>query len=221
MNQKPPDGQQPMTVRCLQPTQSAGGLLFDEASHTYTLAGRRVPSVTQVLADLIPGWQASEWYLDRGKAVHACAAMIAQGVPFEHDPIISGQVAACRRFVREVCPVFHAVERRVCSRRYQYAGTMDALMLLKGTRGGVVLDWKASIAKSLQYQLAAYAAAYTEETAVVIRWGVGVMLRDDGTYRMTEIYDLRRYAQTWLAFLTVYGARRECGQDEGEAGGMQ
>ena len=45
MNQKPPDGQQPMTDRCLQPTQSAGGLLFDEASHTYTLDGRKVPSV--------------------------------------------------------------------------------------------------------------------------------------------------------------------------------
>ena len=47
MKQKPPDGQQPMTDRCLQPTQSAGGLLFDEASHTYTLAGRKVPNVTQ------------------------------------------------------------------------------------------------------------------------------------------------------------------------------
>ena len=220
MNQKPPDGQQLRTNMDTSHT-SAGGLLFDEASHTYTLAGRRVPSVTQVLADLIPGWQASEWYLDRGKAVHACAAMIAQGVPFEHDPIISGQVAACRRFVREVCPVFHAVERRVCSRRYQYAGTMDALMLLKGTRGGVVLDWKASIAKSLPYQLAAYATAYTEETAVSIRWGAGVMLKDDGTYRMTEIYDLRRYAQKWLGLLAAYGVRRECGQEAGEAGGVQ
>ena len=220
MKQKPPDGQQLRTNMDTSHT-SAGGLLFDEASHTYTLAGRRVPSVTQVLADLIPGWQASEWYLDRGKAVHACAAMIAQGVPFEHDPIISGQVAACRRFVREVCPVFHAVERRVCSRRYQYAGTMDALIAIKGTRGPVVLDWKASIAKSLPCQLAAYAAAYTEETGVKVRYGVGVELRPDGTYRMTTVYDLRLVSQKWLAFLTVYGARRECGQEAGEAGGMQ
>lgn len=191
------------------------GLTFDEASHAYTLAGRKVPSVTQVLADLIPGWQASEWYLDRGKAVHACAAMIIQGVPFEHDPIISGQVAACKRFVAEVRPTVHAVERRVYSARYQYAGTLDALIAIKRQKGLVVLDWKASIAKSLPYQLAAYAAAYTEETGVKVKHGMGVVLKDDGTYRMTEIFDLRRYAQKWLGLLAAYGVRRECGQKAG------
>jgi hypothetical protein len=196
-------------------------LEFDALAHRYTLNGRAVPSVTQVLADLIPGWMASEWYLDRGTAVHACAAMVATGIDFHNDPQINGQVSACRKFFAEVNPMVHAVELRLASERYQYAGTMDMICSVKQPRGIVVIDWKASMTKSLPYQLAAYALAYTEETALKVTFGAGVILKDDGTYRMTEIYDLRRYAQKWLALLTAYGVRRECGQEAGEVGGMQ
>ena len=71
---------------------------FNEAAHQYTLNGHDVPSVTQVLGDVLPGWRADDWYLERGRAVHACAAMIARGEEFDHDSVIAGQVAACRRF---------------------------------------------------------------------------------------------------------------------------
>ena len=69
---------------------------YDDATHTYAIDGRPVPSVTDVLRDLLPCWQASEWHLQRGRAVHACCAMIARGVDFTHDPQISGQVSAAR-----------------------------------------------------------------------------------------------------------------------------
>ena len=44
---------------------------FDADRHEYRIAGRVVPSVTHVLGDLIPGWRASDWHLQRGRAVHA------------------------------------------------------------------------------------------------------------------------------------------------------
>ena len=183
---------------------------FDESTHTYRIDGRKVPSVTQVLGDLIPGWKASEWYLNRGQAVHACAAMIARGIEFEHDPQIDGQVRACRKFFAEVKPVVHNVETAMYSEKYQYAGTYDLFGELDGRL--IVFDWKASISPALPYQLAAYALESN-----VVNYGCGVVLKETGEYSMTEIYDLRRYKQGWLSLLGAYNIRRKCGiKEEGK-----
>jgi len=185
-------------------------LEFDAIDHTYHLDGSPVPSVTQVLGDIIPGWHAEEWYLQRGTAVHACAALVAQGQPFLHDPQIDGQVAAVRRFFREVQPEVIACEERVYSARHRYAGTLDLIAKIAGTL--TLIDWKASISKSVPYQLAAYALAYSEPVKQGrIRRGVAVQLKADGTYRMSETYDLRRYEAGFLAMLGAHNIRRECG----------
>lgn len=176
---------------------------FDEASHTYHIGKRSVPSVTKVLGDLIPGWMAAEWYLERGRAVHACAAMVARGEEFDHDPQIDGQVAAVRKFFAEVNPVVIDVEKQMFSSLYQFAGTLD-LSCRIGPRT-LVIDWKASLSKSLPYQLAAYGILAN------LNYGAGVHIRDDGTYAMTEVYDLRRYKQGFLSLLGAYNVRRECG----------
>jgi len=182
---------------------------FDESTHTYRIDGRKVPSVTQVLGDLIPGWKASEWYLNRGQAVHACAAMIAQGIEFEHDPVIDGQVRACRKFFAEVKPTVYKVESPVYSELYNYAGRYDMLADIGGKMA--IVDWKASLSPALPYQLAAYGL---EGCA---NYGCGVVLKDTGEYSMTEIYDLRRYKQGWLSLLGAYNIRRKCGiKEEGK-----
>lgn len=182
---------------------------FDADTHTYMIDGRPVPSVTQVLSDLIPGWKASEWYLNRGTAVHACAAMIASGIDFDYDPIIEGQVKACKRFFAEVKPVVLDVERKLFSLKYGFAGTYD---LRCGLNGSVTMvDFKASFSKSLPYQLSAYAILHDEIPGYsLIKSGVGVQLNDDGTYQMSQVYDLRRYKQGFLALLSAYNIRREC-----------
>jgi hypothetical protein len=98
---------------------------FDEATHTYRIDGEPVPSVTQVLGDVLPGYQASEWHMQRGTAMHACAAMVAQGVAFDHDPQLDGRVAALRAFFRDIPLKVAAVEQRLYSPGYRYAGTCD------------------------------------------------------------------------------------------------
>ena len=67
----------------------------------------------------------------------------------------------------------------------------------------------------MPYQLAAYSTAYGKPE---IRWGYGVEIREDGTYRMTERYDLRRYSAEWLALLAAYNVRRKCGIKETNEG---
>ena len=178
---------------------------FDQATHTYTINGRKVPSVTQVLNDLLPCWKASEWYLQRGTAVHACAALIATGQDFEHDPAIDGQVWALRKFFAEVKPVVLSVEKQVYSERYQYAGTLDLLAEINGKR--VVVDFKASESAALPYQLAAYSIAEMTDP----QKGCGVIIKEDGSYSMTKVFNLRPYQRGFLALLGAYNIRRNAG----------
>jgi hypothetical protein len=185
-------------------------LTFDEPTHAYEIDGEPVPSVTQVLNAVMPGWQAGEWYLQRGQAVHACAAMIARRQKFDHDSAITGQVTACYRFFRELNPTVIAVERRVASARYGYAGTLDLLCELQGRL--CVLDYKASISEATPYQVAAYSLAYGETCDVTPpRWGCAVELLESGYYRMSKgttgqgpFWDLRQYTGAWLAMLAEY-----------------
>ena len=180
---------------------------FDPTSHTYSINKRPVPSVTQVMADVIPGWRASDWYLQRGRAVHACAAMIAQGLEFEHDERILGQVKACRRFFADTCQHFNIeCEVQVFSRRYQYAGTLD--LFVKLHERWTVIDYKATLTDAVPIQLAAYSLAYQETFRTGITHGLGVQLNEDGTYNCTEAYPLKRYQAEWLALLTTYNVRR-------------
>lgn len=178
---------------------------FDEARHEYRIDGRLVPNVTKVLSDLLPGFRASDWHLQRGRAVHACAAMVGRGIAFEHDPRISGQVEAVRRFYREVKPEIVEVEWPVYSERYQYAGTVDLVAILK--KYPLVVDYKARLTPSTLFQCAAYALAYPHP----IRHGVGVELHEDGTYTMSDVWELKRAQQEWLALLAAYRIRERLG----------
>lgn len=188
---------------------------FDPKTHSYSIDGRPVPGVTSVLRDLLPGWTASDWHLQRGRAVHACVAMIARGQTFIHDPQIEGQVQAAERFFRETRPQVLKVEYPVYSRQYQYAGTLDLVALLAGHTRRVLIDFKASLTETVPYQCAGYGVALREQDpALGVSYGIGVELRADGTYRMSDTYTLKHYGPRWLALLTAYKIRRECGVKE-------
>jgi hypothetical protein len=182
---------------------------FDADAHKYAINGREVPSVTTVLRAVIPQWQASEWHMQRGTAVHACAALIARGVEFEHDPQIGGQVAACRLFFEEVRPQVIHVEKQVYSPLYGFAGTLD--LDVKMNFAGYLIDWKSTLSACVQWQLGAYAIALKETTGEIVRQGFGVELRDDGKYQIGESYDLTRAGREFLAILGTYNAMKREG----------
>lgn len=182
---------------------------FDPESHTYRIDGRPVPSVTEVLADVIPGWQAGEWYLQRGRAVHACAALVAQGEEFDHDPRIEGQVSAVRKFLRDTGYFPELIERPVFSRMYRYGGTLD--LVVRESSRLLIIDYKATLTEAVPIQMAAYIHALWETCRVKVRYGLGVQLGEDGQYKCSEIQDLRRHKSEWLALLTAFNVRRRLG----------
>ena len=184
---------------------------FDPSTHTYCIDNRKVPGVTQVLRDVLPGWSASEWHMNRGTVVHACAVAIARNQDFDYDPAVDGQVIAIKRFFREVKPKVLSVESPVYSLLYLYGGMLDLRCEIKGKE--MVLDWKATLSREVEWQLAGYAIPTN------LNYGVGVEIHDDGTYRMGEVYDLKRAKNEWLAILTTYRIRRKCKikEDENES----
>ena len=182
-------------------------LAFDAATHTYRWGQQIIPSVTQILADLIPyPVSVAQWYLDRGRAVHACAALLAQGKTFKHDPAIDGQVAALNRFYREVRPEIIAVEQMHIHPARIYAGTCD-LWTRIGTRLCIV-DFKASSdIERTTLQMGGY-SAFPRAPA----HGVEVEVRDDGTYSMSPIINLRGGPRaSFLAMASVWHVRERMG----------
>jgi hypothetical protein len=186
---------------------------FDEARHEYLVNGQKYPNVTSIISEIVGhGWQASRWYLDRGRAVHACAAFIVLGKPFKNDPRIDGHVAALRKFISDAKPTFDygCEEMRVVSLRYRFAGTID--LICKIGNNNCILDWKNSIDKiRLPLQLGGYSQAYLETTGNEFNAGYGVELHENGTYAMSEKINLKISRLEFLALRTAYRIKERCG----------
>lgn len=192
-------------------SKSSGDFTFDEDTHEYRVDGRIVPSVTQVLADLLPQWKAGEWYLQRGRAIHRGCALICKSRRFRNDPRIDGPLEACRKFLEQTKGTIVAVEKPMFSPTYLFAGTLDLSMSAKFSVNHIVpkndlqiiIDWKRQITLATVYQLAFYGIL------AGIGLGVAVELRDDGAFKMGEVHDLRPFKQAALGMLTVYNLRKK------------
>jgi len=175
----------------------------------YSLHGRPIASVTEIIAEILGvEFRAEQYFLDRGTAVHASAALIAKGVDFDFDPQIAGQVAACRKFFEVYQPEVLEVETPKIHQLYQYAGTIDLIVKLNNRK--VIIDWKASIPKTINIQLGGYGELHS------INRGMPVMLGADGTFKAGEIVDLRIPRREFLACRSVYGIREKLGLLERE-----
>ena len=179
-------------------------LQFDEATHTYRYAGAILPSVTQILKAVLPVsyFGATDWHMERGHAVHACAALECQGIQYEHDPQIDGQVQAIRSWLAARKPRIIAVERRVMhTGAFPYAGTLDLLCGL--TKGVALIDWKGSASPWDQWQLGGYADALACE-GIEVKHGLVIQLNENGTYKEGGWINLRRARNEWRSILNVY-----------------
>jgi hypothetical protein len=185
---------------------------FDPVKHIYRIDGRIVPGVTAIIDRVLgrPIMRATDWHMQRGAAVHACAAMIARGIEFENDPQIDGQVAAVRKFFADFKPVPRIIETPAYSVAYQYGGTID---LITDTEMGLTLvDYKATISVIRgEIQLGGYALLHPD-----VKAGLLVQPNEDGTYKVRPVpsRELRLAKQDFLSIRGSYGILQRLGETE-------
>lgn len=113
---------------------SAFELCFNEERHEYSVNGRIIPSVTQIISAV--GLYEFDYVsretlaiaAERGRIVHTCVEWYEKGELDESsiDPELTGYFEAyldCRMVNSFPAPV--AIEERVYSEQYGYAGTLD------------------------------------------------------------------------------------------------
>lgn len=183
---------------------------FNEEKHIYSIKEHIIPSVTQIISEIIGyPFYASEWHMNRGRVVHKCAELIAHGKTFTWDEQVDGYVKAIFRFFDEVKPKVKFVEKIVYSKVYDFAGTIDLVAQIGNWN--FILDYKNSFSKDqLGLQLAAYTIALWETEKIRVVWNAGVELSNTGNYKLHRINENYpgKYEKEFLALRTVYGIKQ-------------
>lgn len=178
-------------------------LEFDPATHEYRVAGRLLPSVTQILksAGLIPesGWS-SVRAMSRGTLVHTACHYDDEGDLDEATltESLRGYVEAWRKFKREVKLLeIVAIEERVWHPTYLFAGTLDRRVRINGRLG--IIDIKTGQRQPWHsLQLGGYSLTQKE-----LHRRYAVRLASDGNYRLDE-YNDPNDTTAFLAALSVH-----------------
>lgn len=176
-------------------------LEFDAATHTYTLLGGVVPSVTQILKPLVDfaGIPAAvlEAKRDLGSRVHFACQLLDEDDLEESsvEPDVEPYLDAWRKFKAETGAVVLANEQRVCEPMLMYAGTLDRVLLIRGAKWLTDLKTSFTVPMAAGPQTAGYLRALGDNT--VIR-RAALRLRADGTYR----FDPLTGSDDWPCFLS-------------------
>lgn len=185
-------------------------LHFDAETHTYTLDGRRLPSVTEVLAPLIDYSRVPQDVLEAarvfGSHVHkACDLFNRDELDFDSlDPALVPYVSAWKQFLEDTGAVVIASETPVFHDQLGYAGTPD-VVLAWGNRI-VIPDLKSTavVPPTVGPQTAAYAKAYQRMHGGREPERRCIQLNADGTYRVHA----KREASDWSYFLSALNCYR-------------
>lgn len=187
------------------------GLVLDEPTHTYTLDGKVVPSVTQVLRILdrkhlnaIPR-EALEAKRLLGQVVHKCCELDDLGDinDLTVDAAAIPYLEAWRRFKRVTGFVVESTEQLVYHCSYNYAGTLDVTGWFDRMGGKkALIDRKTSdiIMPSYGPQTSMYHSALADPT---IEERYIVQLKPDGKYELIPCNDARDQ-MVWVSALICW-----------------
>lgn len=173
---------------------------FQEEGHVYTVDGKVVPSVTQVLEPLydwsgIPR-RVLEVAAERGKAVHKACELHALGTLDESslDEEVAAYLNGYKKFLADTGFKPERVEEVIYSAEGGYAGTSDLTGRLR--RKNLLVDIKSGVMSPVTgAQTSAYAKAITDAHGDKFAGRYGLYLRPND-YRFV-LYD---DPTDWLVF---------------------
>jgi len=177
--------------------------------HLYTVDGKPVPGVTQVISDIMGELPyGNEWYMERGNQAHRLYKMLADGVDlidYDYDPRLLPYIHGWQAWNADMNPEFIATETQVASTIHNYAGTLDAIL-----SGGVLIDYKTSASPERdRLQLGAYAFARNGLYGGSIKRAYIVEIPGNG-YKCGHVYsgaELRRASTDFLTLRRAYAIK--------------
>ena len=185
------------------------GLVFDEVLHKYFVDGKELPSVTTIIRRVLGDkGHGTQWHMDRGSAAHELYALMGAGEDlglYEYDQRLTGNVAAWLDWHSRERVEVEAVERQMCHISAGYAGTVDAVVMIRGKRW--IIDYKASASARDELQLAAYKEMWESNyPGAKIHGAVSLEITADG-WKYGAKYErvgLLTARAKWNAVLSVY-----------------
>jgi hypothetical protein len=180
-------------------TATADALVFDPIEHSYTLARRRLPYITQILSlygimyvdPNIPA-HVLEFARDRGSAVHLGIRFANEGrldatsVAPQIEPYLWAWEGFCAAHAGNFVP--QVVEQPMFHPELGFAGTPDAIGLWHGVGAVVEVKTCATMPPGAAVQTAAQRLLANANGHRVIH-RLGVQLKPDGTFRLHEYRD--------------------------------
>lgn len=188
-------------------------LHFDEKSHTYTLDGRVVPSVTQIIAPLYEGAfdlinaERLERKRNLGRALHYATELDDVGNLDEStlSEALRPYLSAWRTFRDDHKVQVIAAEQPLAHSAFFFAGTIDRMLLIDGSIWKIDLKTTAELHRAVGVQLAGYSfLGGAAEHHGALR------LLPDGTYRLHPFdRDLPDDRRCFLGLLALNNWRKK------------
>jgi hypothetical protein len=181
---------------------------FDEATHTYAVAGRVLPSVTQILKAV--GIIDDSYYApgsdERGTAIHLACQLDDEGDLDEStlDPAIRPYLNAWREFRATLDNHdLMRIEQRLADPVLGFAGTIDRIVPFNAIRAEII-DIKSGAPEPWHaIQLAAY-----QLLAKTTGKRTAVYLSADGTYKLRN-FGCGEDRNVFLAALAIWNWRNK------------
>lgn len=126
-------------------------LSLDPSTHTYSLAGRVIPGVTQILdemGEVSEFAKQNERARERGLMVHIAGALLPDRLDWSTvDSEIMGYVVSLAEWFNQTDPEVEAQEQTVYIPELGVAGTLDLKISPRGQSGNLYLQKDGSMAK--------------------------------------------------------------------------
>jgi hypothetical protein len=182
-------------------------IVFKEDTHEYFVAGKRIPSVTEILDKVLFLPQQNIYTEEstlRGKAVHLACQFYDEKCLNEEsiDPKIKPYFEAYKSFLNDYRPEWVEIEKRYYNKTYGYCGTIDRLG--KCFKQLILTDLKSGMIKEkTEFQLNAYLRTNEEMFKNVDKISA-LHLMNTGKYKMIPCDISAKKFNEFLSALNVY-----------------